>query len=351
LDPSGRVRGRALVVARTSDSFVRPPDRKVELIDLTGQPPPIPNRAVDLLRQCVLVAAESPDLSEPTSPLGLPTLREALANELRCAPDELAVTSGVRSGVAVLAPHVPDAVIETPSFEDVPRLLQGLGVAIQRRSWDEIVVDRGDRRSLWITHPARNPDGADVDAMDLNHIAGGSWGTVIVNEVYRWHGVDWAQPPPIWSMVGSMAKVFGPGARIGWIRGPIVAALSHSALRMVSPAPLLQSAWAGFLSAGGLDILRERAEEESRMANAFRSALGLPAATGPNVLLPLPAGWTADAALAALRERQVLASPGAAFGAGSTSLRFCLCATSMEEAHEAADICASVVSVGLREPS
>jgi len=316
------------------------------LIDLSGLPPPIPDAAVDLLRRCVLAAADSPDLSEPTSPLGLPALREALATELRCAPDELAVTSGVRSGIAVLAPQMRDAVVETPSFEDVPRLLRELGVTVQRRGWEDIIADRGDQRSLWITHPARNPDGADLDASDLYRIAGGSWGIVIVNEVYRWHGSAWAQPPSTWSMVGSLAKVFGPAARIGWIRGPIVPALTNPALRMASPAPLLQRAWAGFLRAGGLAILRERAEEESRMADAFRSALRLPSATGPNVLLPLPAGWTADAALAALRERHLLASPGAAFGASSTTLRFCLCAASMEEIREA---CASVVSVGLRE--
>ena len=283
------------------------------MIDLTGQPPPIPNAAVELLRQCVLAAADSSDLSEPTSPLGLPALREALAAELRCTPDELAVTSGVRSGVAVLARHLRETVVETPSFEDVPRLLEGSGVAVQRGGWDQIIADRGVQRSLWITHPARNPDGADLHATDLDRIAGSSWETVIVNEVYRWHGAAWVQPPPIWSSVGSLAKVFGPGARIGWIRGPIVPALANSALRMVSPAPLLQSAWAGFLRAGGLAILRERAADESRMADAFRSALRLPSATGPNVLLPLPTGWTADAALAALREHDVLASPGAAF--------------------------------------
>lgn len=319
------------------------------MVDLTGQPPAIPGPAVELLRKCTLAAADSPDLSEPTSPLGLPALREALANELRCTPDELAVTSGVRSGVAVLAPHLHDLAVETPSFEDVPRLLEQLGSVVHRCGWEEIIANRGDQRDLWVTHPARNPDGADLGEADLDRIACSSWSTVIVNEVYRWHGSGWAQPPSSWSMVGSMAKVFGPGARIGWIRGPIVPALTNSSLRMVSPAPLLQSAWAGFLRAGGLEILQEGAADESRMADAFRSALGLPPGTGPNVLLPLPAGWTADSALMALRERQVLASPGAAFGAPPASLRFCIVATSMEEVHRAADICAAVLPLGPRE--
>jgi DNA-binding transcriptional MocR family regulator len=320
-------------------------------MDLSGPAKQPPAAALALFREHARSAAARVDLGAPVAPLGVSELRAWLAETLGSPIDEVAVTCGVRSSAALLAPGLRRVVVETPSFPGVPEVLRLLGCAVRRRSWDSLLPGEADA-ALWLTHPARNPDGACLSGELLARLRGSAWRLVVVNEVYRWHAPTTLRHlPPGWVAVGSFAKVFGPAARIGWVRGPAVRALSNSLLRTTAPAPVVQWTWSDFLASGGLGPLVAEAAAESAAADAFRRATtAAVAGRGPNVLVRPPGFGSSGDALAALAARAVKAAAGPAFGAPEPSVRLTFPALGQTAAREVAELVGSAFAGTTAQP-
>jgi len=313
----------------------------VPIIDVSGSHGEPNPEAMALFRQCLRAVVESVSPAEPAAPHGVEILRTALAAQLDDVPDRIVVTCGIRAAVPVLAPLLPQLAVEVPSFEDIPALAGSLGCVVERVPWPTMTLD--DSRAIWLTHPSRNPDGACLPpetAEGLSHRRR----PAVVNEVYRWHSS--AHLVPVTGnvvAVGSLAKVWGPAARLGWIRGDTVAELSKAALRISSPPPLVQHAWAAFIDRNGLDLLRRDAEAAAASCRRFSDLVGcdLLAAPrdGPSALLPLPGQLSADEALRRLARLGVKATAGRHFGVRYESLRLTFIGVSSSDAEIVAQAC------------
>lgn len=295
----------------------------MRIIDVSGRHGEPDPEAMVLFRQCLRDAVETVAPDEPTAPRGVELLRIALANQLDCAPDQLAITCGVRAAVPLLAPFLPYLTVETPSFEDLPALARSLGCVVERAPWPELTLD--DSRAIWLTHPCRNPDGASLPPELLERLPRRR-NLAVVNEVYRWHSPT-GRIPVAGNVVavGSLAKIWGPAARLGWVRGNLVAELSTAALRISSPPPLVQHAWAAFIDRHGLDLLGRDVEAADAARRRFCDLIDpeqlAVQGDGPSVLVRLPAGISADEALQRLLRLGVKATAGRHFGVPYESLR------------------------------
>src|SRR6266700_590520 len=307
------------------------------LIDVSGKPVDPPTGALAMLRECGERAMRRCDLGTPAPPGGSVELREALGTALGCAGDSVVITAGVRAAVPILKCFFTEVVVERPSFSGVADLADDLGMRVVRRPWHDMIADSAP--AVWITHPARNPDGASLSAEQITALAPRE-GITVVNEVYRWHKIGHAQGEPElpghWFVVGSLSKVFGPAARLGWLRGERTGEIGNHVLRIGSPPLVVQEMWADFLNCGGLRLLAAAACEQTAVRRVFCDAVGMHAAAltgdGPSILVPTPSGWTADEALIALEDRGIRASSGTHFGAGSGMLRFTFTGVSQQEA-------------------
>lgn len=309
------------------------------LIDLSGQVSPPPPAASKLLAECARKAATA-NLSVPAPPSGIPELRAELARLLGTTMDRIAVTSGVRGSAAVLAPMLRNVVVETPSFSGVPEVLANLGCNVARQTWDQIGAALEDARPVWITSPCRNPDGATATSSWLARVAASRRSMVVVNEVYRFDvATELSTLPDSWTAVGALSKTFGPAARMGWIRGPLVRHLPSSILRITSPPPAHQHTWAAFAAAGGMRLLAEGAAAGCAAARAFRGAVAgeidLMSGDGVNVLARLPDAMDVGRLVDELFQHDLKVSPGKAFDVPFASIRLTFTNVSPQEAADA----------------
>lgn len=318
------------------------------LIDVSGASPIPEPETVRLLSECAVSASRAVDLTTAPDPRGIPILRRVLGNALGCPPDTLAITVGVRAAVPLLAPLLREVAVEKPSFEGIPHLAQVLGCNVRRSTWDEIMA--GGFPAVWLTHPGRTPDGASLsheqfDALSVSH------GVTVVNEIYRWHSEPDGPPrnfPDGWFTVGSLAKIFGPAARVGWIRSAQIRRLDKHALRACSPPALVQAMWAHFLMRGGLDSLRATAIRACRARRTFCEVMGpgmlAPGHDGPSVLVKLPGSVTSDDILSELSHHGIKASNGRHFAAGDHAIRLTFTGVSADQAAHVARALSSVLT-------
>ncbi|MFC1417838.1 aminotransferase class I/II-fold pyridoxal phosphate-dependent enzyme [Streptacidiphilus cavernicola] len=337
------------------------------MIDLTGPPRPWPEALAGGFGDSVARALACSDRwSTPQSP-GDPALLDRLG-ELFGAPEgRTRVTGGVRSFASAWAGRTATAIIERPSFSEVPEILAGVG-PLRREPWDRMAgaaAESAGPATLWLTTPARNPDGRSLDGAALADLAKSAEAghQVVLNQVYRWFAPNGPVPEGVWT-VTSFAKLCGGGSRLGWAVAPS-AGPCDAALRACAPSTVWQRAWADFLSGRVVAGLLASCVEptlDARKAFTARAAelLGWEfAGAGPSVVLvdPEPAegpaavgGAGAEAgALAALAAAGVSASPGAAFGMPVSSLRLAFSGASAPQAREAAErIARAVERTGFR---
>lgn len=311
----------------------------MSIIDLTGAHAAIPQGAAELLRVCWHEAVDQVDPSAPAPPLGLPALRRALGELVADSPENIVVTGGVRAAVAVLGRRLAHTMVETPTFEDIPALMRSLGHRVERRQWDRFTAVPGV--AAWVTHPARNPDGASLPDSTLTDLLDGGWETIVINETYRHHAKPCSGPaPPECFIVGSLSKLVGTGTRIGWIRGVRAAELPTPSLRVSGPPMVAQWAWAAYLSRGGAALLDpvHRGAEEAR--DAFRAIAGASlveqnTSEGPSLLALLPEGVYAEEVISSLAAEGVSVGAGHDFGSPDPSLRLCFTGVTKADAEEA----------------
>jgi GntR family transcriptional regulator/MocR family aminotransferase len=213
-------------------------------------------------------------------PGGLPALREAIAaylarsRGLRCAPDDVIVTSGFQQSLDVIVRMLVDpgdrAVIEDPVYERVRETLLGAGAAIVPVPVDAdgLRVDRlprdGDPPKLLYTTPSHQyPTGAILSLqrrLDLLAWAEAS-STVIVEDDYDGElRYDGRPVPPLAGLAlernattGSFSKVLFPTVRLGYTLVPRDMAApcirAHEAIDRTPPT-VLQAAVAAMIGEG-----------------------------------------------------------------------------------------------------
>jgi alanine-synthesizing transaminase len=314
-----------------------------DLLDLTGSNP---TRAgidypLDELSEVMARAARKP--YDP-QPLGLRSAREALAEELGCAADDVVITASTSEAYSYLFKLLCDpgdhVVTATPSYPLLEHLaaLESIGlrhVPMELHArWEldaarvaEVLDERS--RAVIVINP-NNPTGSYITPDEQNALA--ALGIPLISdEVFHPFAFDLAPPSIVRDDVltftlGGLSKSAGlPHYKLGWIRisGPAaprreaLAALELIADNFLSVATPVQAALPELLPLGARIRAAIRARTAATLA-ALRDTLAPhPAAQ----LLPLEGGWSAvlrlprtmsdeQFALQALRTHAVLLQPG-----------------------------------------
>lgn len=330
-------------------------------LDLTGGSRLWPEPELGAWRRAAVRALGELDPSLRVPAVGDPLLRELLSTVLEVPADRILVTAGVRAAAGPLMVRCPQVVVERPTFTAVPAALRAAGIAVRSRPWEDLFDGIEPGTGIWFTSPGRNPDGRDLPP-EIAAAAGEAaerGARVVCNTAYRWFG----RTPSLADSVlqaGTLHKLAGRGASLGWVvaappeeGGGTVAELAGP-LSLIAPPWHWQRTWAHFLAADGLELLRGRHGRLGAAREAFLSALlrhrpelsrslGPAGAggSGPNVLVPVPP--PEEEAVGALAEAGVRVSPGAAFDAGTSSIRVCLFGLTQRESAEAGEIIARAV--------
>lgn len=294
--------------------------------DLSGVQRPWSDNARDLWLRSVDRAVRSLGVDQKMDPAGDPRLRVTLAQELGVAAEELIITSGVRSAAMSLLSACDSVAFEQPTFGGVIRCLKRVGVKVYRVSLDDL--DGYDSRMpLWITQPARNPDGRCWNGRTpphiISHMIRGT--RVLINGTNRWY-CDHSAPPADANYLGSLHKLAGPGARIGWATIAANCKVQGWGSRLVGsgPPPQWQRAWAYFIETGGIEMLRrERCDPVAAARESFIRGLNeyAPAdlvGCGPWILLDTTVHE--DVALGLLENIGLHVNRGSAFFAGDSAI-------------------------------
>ena len=268
-------------------------------------------------------------------PLGLPALRASLAAQLRrhrgllCGPDQILITSGVASGLRLVATALlrpGDAVaVEEPGYEKARAIFTACGARVVpcRADEDGLVISAlpAGARLVYTTPAHQYPLGGRLPVPRRQALIGWarSAGALIVEDDYDSEfRYDVAPLPALAGLapdlvihLGTTAKTLTPALGVGWLaaRQDLVTALATAgaaaAERTCEPA---QHALAALLASGDLDRhVRRMSREYARRRAAIVAALGgLPAparllggTAGLHVVLELPPGSAAPVAAAA----------------------------------------------------
>ncbi|HXJ28014.1 MAG TPA: PLP-dependent aminotransferase family protein, partial [Streptosporangiaceae bacterium] len=268
-------------------------------------------------------------------PLGLPALRAGLAEQLRrhrgllCGPDQILITSGVASGLRLVATALlrpGDAVaVEEPGYEKARAIFTACGARVVpcRADEDGLVISAlpAGARLVYTTPAHQYPLGGRLPVPRRQALieTARSAGALILEDDYDSEfRYDVAPLPALAGLapdlvihLGTTAKTLTPALGVGWLaaRRDLVTALATAAVaaseRTCEPA---QHALAALLASGDLDRhVRRMSREYARRRAAIVAALGgLPAparllggTAGLHVVLELPPGSAAPVAAAA----------------------------------------------------
>ena len=268
-------------------------------------------------------------------PLGLPALRAGLAAQLRrhrgllCGPDQILITSGVASGLRLVATALlrpGDAVaVEEPGYEKARAIFTACGARVVpcRADEDGLVISAlpAGARLVYTTPAHQYPLGGRLPVPRRQALieTARSAGALILEDDYDSEfRYDVAPLPALAGLapdlvihLGTTAKTLTPALGVGWLaaRQDLVTALAAAAVaaseRTCEPA---QHALAALLASGDLDRhVRRMSREYARRRAAIVAALGgLPAparllggTAGLHVVLELPPGSAAPVAAAA----------------------------------------------------
>lgn len=321
------------------------------MIDLSGPVRDWSDRLLARFRDCHQNALRSRAWWKPPGWRGEPELLDRLAEMFGNPVDRTVVNGGVRQFTTSWAVGTAAAVVEAPTFADIPEIL-GSGARLRRTEWtcltDGSLADEAPS-TIWLTSPFRNPDGRSLDPV-LTRAADEATGqghTVVVNQVYRWFGDICSAPvaPATAWTVTSLAKMAGNGVRLGWATAPATDEVTRT-LTSDGPPTAWQRAWARFLIPRNLQALWADCVEptvEARQAFVCRTGelLGWQIhGGGPSLVLDC-VDTDEVAAVALLAERGLRVSTGSAFGSPRACVRLSFSGTTVAEAEAAADRVAS----------
>lgn len=219
---------------------------------------------VDMLSSVTPADAAALTTQHGYAPAGLRELRERIAERLsrRQVPtvdDQVVITTGAQQAIWLLArQHVQAgdvALIESPTFPGALDAFRAIGARMVPLPVDEHgvrsdliadLVERFQPRMLYLTPHFHSPTGAVLPADRRAEIADLSARVrlpVVEDHVLADVDIDQGEvPPPIASWapqapihtVGSTAKLFWAGLRVGWVRVPESDALTTLAAKTVS---------------------------------------------------------------------------------------------------------------------
>lgn len=319
------------------------PMDRISPIDLTGRTAPWPPAAVELWRASLAEALDRDQAWRTPPRAGHPELRAALGEHLGLDHAMLAVTSGVRASLSRLLHGSTRLILERPTFLELGIVAKATGTRVTLAGLHTILAGRANdtAATLWLTHPARNPDGRSLTGEEVGRLAElvPAFHRVVVNRTYQW-----CRPGPLPSsvtQVGTLHKLAGGGMRVGWI-WPMPPGYDRVPSDGGPPAPW-QLALASFIRAGGLTQLSLGLTSAQAQRRRFAALLAAGpdddrcgdhqydddhcnddhCGDGPHLLMPVPVGIPEADAVARFADAGVLVSPGSAFGApGSLRLAF-----------------------------
>ncbi|QBI54084.1 MocR-like transcription factor YczR [Streptomonospora litoralis] len=291
------------------------------------------------------------------NPRGLPELRHAIARRyvergLPTGPEQIFVTGGAMHAVAMLMDMLTEPgdslLMESPTYPhavDAARRLEARvrTVGVTPSGWDmEHVLDAFRRikpAAAYLIPDFQNPTGVLMDDEERAAVAAEArraGSMLVVDEGVAELAIDSGDlPAPLAAhdtdgrifTVGSAAKTFWGGLRIGWIRTtpPMVERLTSARQRLDLSSSLLDQLTVTHLLADTLRIRAERSRQLRRNRDALVTALRehLPGweFTRPSGGLVLWAGLPRAAATAladSAAEHGVHLAPGPLFGADGT---------------------------------
>lgn len=303
------------------------------MIDVSGRPPAWPSEAVELWGECVRRAVRRAELWRVPAPQGDEVLREALGEHLGLDPVHLTITASLRAAVLTYARRYRRFLLECPTYPGVVETAVAAGADVAFQSWPDLLADADaapppEPVLRWLTAPCRNPDGAELSAADRERLTAlaASGQRVVVNGTYAWFVTRPSWPEGV-DIAGSLHKLCGVGARLGWVYSPTYFEEAFAEMLGTTPSRVWQHAWGLFLRRGGLSALRDRLIDPSlEAAAAFRARLhargaSVPDFAGTNALVPLAAGVDEATALATLAELGFQLCPAAPFRCPAPALR------------------------------
>lgn len=308
--------------------------RRVELLDLTeanptraGLPYPTEELAEALARGAR--ASYDPD------PRGLRSAREALANELRCDPDDLLLTASTSEAYSFLFKLLTDPgdaiLTATPSYPLLEHLaslelvqLRTFAMEFHRR-WEIHDVPLDSRtRAIVVVNP-NNPTGSFVTSREQDALAAHGI-PIISDEVFldyplEGSGTTFVRDDVLTFTLGGLSKSAGlPHFKLAWIRvcGPgkreALDALELIADNFLSVATPVQVALPELLRIA--PRIRQAISQRTRTnlatlrANVDASAQVLPVEGGWSAVIRVPRVMSDDELAIALLDRGVVVQPG-----------------------------------------
>jgi GntR family transcriptional regulator/MocR family aminotransferase len=271
-------------------------------------------------------------------PLGLLTLRTALAAQLRrhrgllCGPGQIIITSGVASGLRLVATALlrPGDIVavEEPGYAKARAIFAACGARVVtcRADEDGLVISElpAGARLVYTTPAHQYPLGGRLPVprrQALIETAEAAGALIVEDDYDSEFRYDVAPLPALAGLapdqvihLGTTAKTLTPALGVGWLaaRQDLITALARAAAetaeRTCEPA---QHALTALLASGDLDRhVRRMSREYARRRSAIVAALGglpgparlLGGTAGLHVVLELPAGTAAPVAAAAARQ-------------------------------------------------
>lgn len=287
-------------------------------------------------------------------PLGVPELREAIAQRyadrgVPTDPDQIIVTTGALAALAAtfraVLRRADPVVVESPTYPNSLRALEHagarvVGAPLVTEAADDVagVIRQSGVRMMLAMPDFHNPTGvvwSDDERARIARKWRGSGVTGVVDETMSDTWLDgpvdarpMAAHAPGCVTVGSAAKTFWGGLRIGWIRAPhaLTGAIARARLTMDLGAPVLEQLVVAHLlrTQGALSE-----ESRQRIKNSRRVLLGL-ADRCPGWQVDVPTGglslwWhlpseSSTALVTAAERHGVLLAPGSLFAVDGRGL-------------------------------
>jgi DNA-binding transcriptional MocR family regulator len=293
-------------------------------------------------------------------PTGLSALRSAIARRYsdrgaRTSPDEILVTQGAQHGLVLLlgllARPGDRVAVDQPTYSKALEAIanascEAVPVPLPESGWDieqlGAALTQTGSGIAYLLPDFHNPTGRCMDEFTrarLARLAAARDCHLIIDETMVDLWLDAPPPPPLAAFdragkivtLGSMAKSFWGGMRVGWVRAQrdIIAALATARAANDMGSPILEQLAAAALLESASDSLKER---RATVRDRRDHLLRLVAQRLPDWKFEIPAGglsaWAelplpvSTALAAAAYDLGVRIAPGGRFGVGGAFERF-----------------------------